>query len=59
MENNKSTLKRHLFNLAEEDREALAFIRKELELSSDALTVRIALRELARRLKEKKTQGKD
>jgi hypothetical protein len=59
MKNNNSNLKVHCFDLADRDIEALAFIRGELELPSNALAVRIAIRELARRLKEKQMQGKD
>jgi len=48
----KSALKRQIFHLAEQDREALIFIREELQLPSDALAVRTGIRELNRRLKE-------
>jgi hypothetical protein len=51
----RSALKRQLFHLADQDRDALVFIREELQLSSDALAVRIGIRELNRRLREKRT----
>ena len=47
-----SNLKAQLFDLADQDREALARIREHLELSSNALAVRLAIRELARRLEK-------
>jgi len=43
-------LKAHLFDLADQDREALARIRKKLDLPSNALAVRYALRVLEARL---------
>jgi hypothetical protein len=45
-------LKLHSFDLADQDRTALANIRKRLGLTSNALAVRIAIRDLARRLNE-------
>ena len=59
MKNGSGNLKAYLFDLAEKDIEALAFIRETLEINSNALAVRLAIRELARRLKEKQMQGKD
>jgi hypothetical protein len=47
---NTSVFKASLFDLTEQDRAAIARIRERLELNSNALAVRIALRELARRL---------
>jgi hypothetical protein len=49
---NPSNLKAHLFDLADQDREALACIKKRLGLSSSALAVRLAIRDFARRLSE-------
>lgn len=48
--NNPSNLRASLFDLADQDRAALARIRERLELNSNALAVRVAIRELARRL---------
>jgi len=45
-----SNLRASLFDLADRDRAAIARIRERLELNSNALAVRIAIRELARRL---------
>jgi hypothetical protein len=44
--------KASLFDLYPQDRAAIARIRERLELHSNALVVRIALRDLARRLEE-------
>ena len=46
-------LRRQVFHLADQDRAALAIIRAETGWPSDALTVRLALRELAKRLNAK------
>jgi len=43
-------LKAHLFDLADQDRAALALIRERLDLNSNALAVRLSIRALARRL---------
>jgi hypothetical protein len=43
-------LKLHSFDLADQDREALTRIREGLGLTSNALAVRLAIRDLARRL---------
>jgi len=43
-------LKPHLFDLADQDREALARIRERMQLNSNALAVRVAIRDLAKRL---------
>lgn len=48
-------LKLHAFDLADQDREALARIRERLGLTSNALAVRVALRDLAKRLSEPET----
>jgi hypothetical protein len=48
--NSPSSLKAHLFDLADQDRTALATIREQMELDSNALAVRIAIRNLARQL---------
>ena len=45
-------LKAHLFDLADEDRKCLERIKERLQLGSSALAVRIAIRELAKRLAE-------
>jgi DNA-binding transcriptional regulator YiaG len=45
-------LKAQLFDLADQDREAIARIRERLQLNSSALAVRLAIRDLARRLEE-------
>ena len=45
-------LRASLFDLGDQDREAIARIRERLELNSNALAVRIAIRALARRLSE-------
>jgi hypothetical protein len=55
----KTTLKRQLFHLADEDRAALAIIRAETGWPSDALTVRQALRFLAKRINDKKVLADD
>ncbi len=47
---NPSNLKATLFDLADRDRAAIARIRERLELKSNALAVRLAIRDLARRL---------
>ena len=47
-----SNLKAHLFDLGDQDREALARIRERMQLTSNALAVRIAIRALAKRLSE-------
>jgi hypothetical protein len=45
-----SNLKAHLFDLSDFDRECLIRIRERLEVSSNALAVRMAIRSLAKRL---------
>jgi hypothetical protein len=45
-------LKLHSFDLSDQDREALANIRERLGLTSNAVAVRTAIRELARRLSD-------
>jgi len=45
-------LRAQLFDLADQDREALALIRQKLEIGSSALAVRLAIRNLARRLSD-------
>ena len=50
MNNSPGNLKAHLFDLADQDRECLTAIRERLELPSNALAVRIAIRALAKRL---------
>ena len=45
-------LRPQLFHLADQDRAALAIIRAETGWPSDALTVRLALRLLAKRIAE-------
>lgn len=52
MANSSGNLKAQLFDLADQDRAAIARIRERLELNSNALAVRVAIRELARRLGE-------
>jgi DNA-binding transcriptional regulator YiaG len=47
-----SNLKAQLFDLADQDREAIRRIRERLEIHSNALAVRLAIRELARRLED-------
>ena len=47
-------LKLHSFDLADQDRESLARIRESLGLTSNAVAVRLAIRELARRLSDPK-----
>jgi hypothetical protein len=49
---NPSNLHPHLFDLADQDRECLVRIRQRLEINSNALAVRLALRDLAKRLSE-------
>lgn len=44
--------KAQLFDLYPQDREALARIRERLELGSNALAVRLAIRALAKRLEK-------
>jgi hypothetical protein len=44
--------KASLYDLYPEDRKAIERIRSRLELNSDALTIRVALRSLAARLNE-------
>jgi hypothetical protein len=44
--------KARLFDLYPQDVAALARIRKRLQLNSDALAIRVALRELAKRLQQ-------
>jgi hypothetical protein len=56
--NKGGNLKLHSFDLADEDRGALAFIRETLGISSNALAVRMAIRELANRLKEEQPRRK-
>lgn len=45
-----SSLKLHSFDLADEDRAALARIRAHLQLNSNALAIRVAIRTLDREL---------
>jgi hypothetical protein len=45
-------LKLHSFDLADQDRRCLERIKQRLEISSSALAVRIAIRDLARRLSD-------
>jgi hypothetical protein len=45
-------LKLHSFDLADQDRQCLERIKQRLELTSNALAVRVALRDLAKRLDE-------
>ena len=52
-------LKLHSFDLADQDREALARIRKGLGINSNALAVRLAIRDLARRLIESEKTDKE
>jgi hypothetical protein len=47
---NRSDLRAHLFDLADQDRECLERIKQRLEINSSALAVRLALRSLAKRL---------
>lgn len=47
-------LKLHSFDLADQDVAALAQIREKLELPSNALAVRLAIRSLAKRLGDPK-----
>jgi hypothetical protein len=47
-----SNLKAHLFDLADQDRECLQRIRERLEIDSNALAVRLAIRSLAKRLND-------
>ena len=47
-------LRRQLFHLADVDRAALVQIRETLELDSNALAVRLAIRYLAKRLSDPK-----
>jgi hypothetical protein len=49
-----SDLKLHSFDLADQDRECLKRIRSRLEIDSNALAVRLAIRELAKRLNDPK-----
>lgn len=49
-------LKAQLFDLADQDRLALARIREHLGLTSNALAVRTAIRDLAKRLSEPKAE---
>jgi hypothetical protein len=56
--NKGGNIKTHLFDLADEDREALVFIRETLGISSNALAVRMAIREMANRLKEEQSRRK-
>ena len=50
-------LKLHSFDLGDEDRACLTRIRQRLELSSNALAVRLALRSLAARLNDEHPPG--
>ena len=50
--NSPGNLKLHSFDLADQDRKALLKIRAHLGLNSNALAVRLAIRDLARRLNE-------
>lgn len=45
-----SRFRAHLVDLTDFDRQCLARIRQRLELGSNALAVRVAIRDLARRL---------
>jgi hypothetical protein len=47
-----SEARARLFDLYPADADALRRIRERLELSSDALAIRVALRDLARRLSD-------
>jgi len=47
-----TNLKAQLFDLADQDRECLESIKARLELTSSALAVRVAIRDLARRLEK-------
>ena len=51
-----SQAKARLFDLYPKDAEALKRIRERLQLGSDALAIRVSLRELARRLGEREAQ---
>lgn len=55
--NNPSNLKAHLFDLADQDRAALTLIRDRLEINSNALAVRLAIRDLARKLGDPRQLG--
>lgn len=50
MNGTPGNLKAHLIDLADQDRECLAQIRENMELNSNALAIRIAIRALAKRL---------
>ena len=47
-------LRAQLFDLADQDREAIARIRERLKINSNALAVRLALRSLAKRLTQQR-----
>jgi hypothetical protein len=47
-----SQAKARLFDLYPQDAEALKRVRERLQLNSDALAIRVSLRDLARRLSE-------
>ena len=52
-----SQAKARLFDLYPADAEALKRIRERLQLTSDALAVRLALRDLSRRLSEPESKA--
>jgi hypothetical protein len=54
-----SNLKRTCIHLGDQDRAALAIIRAELGFPTDALSVRLALRFLAKRINESKDLAGD
>lgn len=56
MNNSHGSLRPHLFDLADKDRQCLARIRERLQLNSNALAVRLAIRSLAKRLSDPEAQ---
>jgi hypothetical protein len=56
-QNAGSSLRLHSFDLADQDREAIKRIRERLEINSNALAVRLAIRSLANRLNDPNRYG--
>jgi hypothetical protein len=50
--NSAGNLKAHLFDLADQDRQCLAQIRESTQINSNALIVRLAIRNLAKQLSD-------
>ena len=55
----QSDLRAHRFYLADQDRAAIAKIRECMQLDSGALAVRLAIRDLAKRLDAGQPEGQE